>query len=284
MKLVSGGVAMMSTRSVEPAVSRQRTHAVSERGFLGVSALLFVASTAATVAWCTSMSGMGEMPMPGGWTLSMAWMPMCGQTWLGTAAAFLGMWVVMMVAMMLPSLVPMLRGYRHTVRAVRGAHLEALTARVTLSYFAVWAVFGALAFALGAVVVMLQMRWPMLARAVPVAAGIAVLGAGVLQFTVWKARLLARCREAGESCALSANTYTAWRHGMRLGLYCSGSCAGLTAILLVVGVMDLRAMVVVAAAITLERLAPVGVHAARVVGALAAVAGLLLIARATVLG
>jgi len=55
---------------------------------------------------------MGEMPMPGGWTMSMAWMRMPGQTWPGAAASFLGMWIVMMVAMMLPSLVPMLCGDR----------------------------------------------------------------------------------------------------------------------------------------------------------------------------
>jgi hypothetical protein len=41
--------------------------------FLGVSALLFAASAAVTIVWCTSMSAMGEMPMPGGWTMSMAW-------------------------------------------------------------------------------------------------------------------------------------------------------------------------------------------------------------------
>src|SRR5262249_5161759 len=63
---------------------------------------------AVTVAWCGSMSAMGEMPMPGGWTMSMAWMPACGQTWPGAAASFIGMWAVMMVAMMLPSLVPIL--------------------------------------------------------------------------------------------------------------------------------------------------------------------------------
>ena len=53
--------------------------------------------------------------MPGGWTMSMAWMRMPGQTWPAAAAAFLGMWVVMMVAMMLPSLVLMLRRYRQAV-------------------------------------------------------------------------------------------------------------------------------------------------------------------------
>jgi len=61
------------------------------------------------------MSAMGEMPMPGGWTMSMAWMRMPGQTWPGDAAAFLGISVVMMVAMMLPSLVPMLWRYRQAV-------------------------------------------------------------------------------------------------------------------------------------------------------------------------
>ena len=56
-----------------------------ERAFLGVSALLFAASAAVTIVWCTSMSAMGGMPMPGGWTMSMTWMRMPGQTWPGAA-------------------------------------------------------------------------------------------------------------------------------------------------------------------------------------------------------
>ena len=87
----------------------------SQRAFFGVSALLFAASAAATIVCCASMSAVGEMPMPGGWTMSMAWMRMPGQTWPGAAASFLGMWVVMMVAMMLPSLVPTLWRYRQAV-------------------------------------------------------------------------------------------------------------------------------------------------------------------------
>ncbi len=281
MKPVSGGVAMMSTRSVE----LPRTHAASERGFLGVSALLFLVSTAATVAWCISMSRMGETPMPGGWTLSMAWVPMCGQTWLGTAASFLGMWIVMMVAMMLPSLVPMLRGYRHSVRATGAVRLDVLTTLVGLGYFAVWAAFGVVVFAFGAALVVLEMRWPMLARAVPALTGIVVLGAGVLQFSAWKTHRLACCREvAGANCALSIDVGAAWRHGVRLGLHCSGACAGLTAILLAAGVMDLRVMAVVAAAITVERLAPGGQAVSRVIGAIAAVAGVFLTVQAATLG
>ena len=56
------------------------------------------------------------------------------------------------------------------------------------------------------------------------------------------------------------------------------------AILLVMGVMDLRVMAVVTAAITVERLAPASVRAARAIGAVGVAAGLLLIARAAGLG
>jgi hypothetical protein len=73
----------------------------SQQAFFGVSPLLFAASAVVTIVSATSMSAMGEMPMPAGWTISVAWMRMPGQTWPGGAASFLGLWVVMMVAMTL---------------------------------------------------------------------------------------------------------------------------------------------------------------------------------------
>jgi predicted metal-binding membrane protein len=73
---------------------------------------------------------------------------------------------------------------------------------------------------------------------------------------------------------------TAWRHGLRLGVHCGYCCAGLTAAFLVTGVMDLRAMAAVTAAIAFERLAPDGGRIARVIGAVVVGVGLLLIARA----
>ena len=90
------------------------------------------------------------MPMPGGWTMSMAWMRMPGQTWPGAAVSFLGMWVVMMMAMMLPSLVPMLGRYRQAVGRTGETRLGRLTALVGVAYFFVWTAFGMVAFALGA--------------------------------------------------------------------------------------------------------------------------------------
>ena len=253
--------------------------------FLGVSAALFAASAAGTIAWCASMSAMDGMPMPGGWTMSMAWMRMPGQTWPGAAASFLGMWVVMTVAMMLPSLVPMLGRYRQAAGRAGETRLGRLTALVGLGYFVVWAVLGMAVFPLGVALAALEMQQPALASAVPLAVGVVVLIAGALQLTAWKARRLACCREGpGRSRPLPADAGTAWRHGLRLGLHCSYCCANLMAILLVIGVMDLRAMAVVTAAITVERLAPAGERVARAIGVLVVGTGYFLIARAVGLG
>ena len=86
-----------SCRSMDAGMAFEQT---SHRAFVGVSALLFATSAALTIVWSTSMSRMGEMPMTGGWTMSMAWVRMSGQTWPAAAESFLGMWVVRMVAIL----------------------------------------------------------------------------------------------------------------------------------------------------------------------------------------
>jgi predicted metal-binding membrane protein len=256
----------------------------SDRTFFAISALLFAASAASTIVWCASMSAMSQMPMPGGWTMSMAWMRMPGGTWPGTAVSFVGMWIVMMVAMMLPCLVPMLRRYREAIGRKGYARLGRLTALVGVGYFFVWTMCGLAAFPLGVALAAIEMRQPALARAVPIAAGAVVLIAGALQFSPWKSHHLACCRQE-PACGrpLPSDAGSAWRHGLRLGIHCAHCCAGLMAILLVIGLMDLRAMAVVTAAMTFERLAPSGERVARAIGAVAVAAGLLLIIRATAL-
>ncbi|HEX6958050.1 MAG TPA: DUF2182 domain-containing protein [Ferrovibrio sp.] len=257
----------------------------SRRAFLGAPVplfpallfpvLLFGASMAITIAWCTAMVRMGALPMPGGWSLSMAWLPICGQTWAGAAASFIGMWAVMMVAMMLPSLTPALWRGRPASGALRPLLLMAM------GYFLVWILPGAIVFPVGAGFAELLQRHPALARAVPVLAGCVVAGAGLLQFTAWKARHLARCRRMADD-RLPMGAGAALRRGLRLGRHCTCSCAGFTAVLLAIGVMDLRAMALIMAAITAERLAGDGI--ARSIGAVLLAAGLLLIARAAGLG
>jgi predicted metal-binding membrane protein len=189
--------------------------------------------------------------------MPMDWSTICGQSGSGSALSFLGMWIAMMAAMMLPSLLPVLLRYRRATGYRR-------TALVGAGYFLVWSAVGGCVFALDGA----------LRSVLP--AGLVVLAAGLVQFTPWKARRLACCRNAG----VHDGTLPAWRHGLRLGLDCVACCANLTAVLLVVGVMDVAAMALVTAAINLERLAPAGEKAARAVGALIVAVGLALIGTA----
>ena len=251
----------------------------SRYAFFGVSALLFAASATVTILWCASMAAMGGMPMPGGWTMSMAWMRMPGQSWPAAASMFLGMWVVMMVAMMLPYLVPALWRYRQDAAATGVTRFGLRTVLVGAGYFFVWTLIGLAAFPLGAALAAIQMQYPAVSRATPVAAGVVVLIAGVLQFTGWKAGRLACCRGSLRSGCVRPPIDTPWRYGLRLGLDCALCCANLMALLLVLGVMDLRAMALVAAAITLERLAPAGDRVARALGGALVATGLFLIVK-----
>jgi predicted metal-binding membrane protein len=179
----------------------------------------------------------------------------------------------------------MLWRYRQAVGRAGETRLGRLTALVGMGYFFVWTVYGVAVFPLGVALSAIAIRQPALARAVPIAVGAVVLIAGFLQLTTWKARRVACCWEApGRGRTLPADAGTAWRHGLRLGIHCGHCCAGLMAILLVMGVTDLRVMAVVAATITAERLAPAGMRVARAIGAVVVGAGLFLIALAAGLG
>lgn len=281
--------ATLVATSLDPLASREpdpraRSQVALHGAFLGAAALLFVLGSVVTVVWCASMSAMGAMPMPGGWGLSMAWMRMPGQTWLGVAASSLAMWLAMMVAMMLPCLVPMLMRYRRTLGA-GAAHSGRLTALAGLGYFFVWTALGMIVLPLGFGLAALELQQPAAARAVPITAGIVVLVAGALQLSRWKVRALECCGEPPASrYTLQTDLRGAWRHGVHLGLRCVCCCGNLMAVLLVVGIMDLPAMALVTGALTVERVMPVRTRVAQAVGFVMLVMGVFLIGRAIKLG
>ncbi len=254
-----GFAAVTSTLSVERA---------SPRTVFGVSALLFAASAALTIIWCGSMAAMGGTPMPGGWTMSMTWMRMPGQTWLGAVTSFLGMWVVMMVAMMLPPLLPALVGLRR----------NRLIALAGAGYFSVWALWGAIIYPVGSAVAGTELHWPAVARLVPLGAAAALLAAGVVQMTPWKVRQLALCRAC---CAPErGDTAAAWAYGIRFGANCTLCCVGLMAVLLVGGMMNIAVVAGLAVAIAAERLGPRPDLVARAIGAAIVATGAVVLARA----
>jgi predicted metal-binding membrane protein len=243
--------------------------------------LAFTASTAVTIALGRAMPDMAGMTMPGGWTMSTTWMRMPGQSWAEAGGDFLLMWIVMMAAMMLPSLLPMLLRFRRAAERQEALRLDLLTLIVALAYFVAWTAVGAALYLLGTGFAAIAMASPTLSGQMPVAAGLAIVAAGLLQLTHWKSRQLACCRGChGTEATASVRASSAWRHGLSLGLTCIRCCAPPTLVLLVLGVMDLRAMLVVGAAITAERLAPQGPEIARATGKLAILSGLAMIVMA----
>jgi predicted metal-binding membrane protein len=128
------------------------------------------------------------------------------------------------------------------------------------------------------------MRWPAVARSVPLVTGIVVVVAGCLQLSGWKARHLRRCRDGGCELPPTRTARDAWRHGLGFGVDCARCCSGWMAILLVGGVMDVGVMALVASAITFERYAARPERAARIAGMVAVTAGMVVIARALWLG
>jgi predicted metal-binding membrane protein len=218
----------------------------------------------------------GGMSMPGGWTMSMMWMRMPGQSWAAAAAVFVAMWTAMMIAMMLPSALPMMLLYRRVLafRAEEGIALATLC--VGAGYFAVWLAFGAVAYAAGVAVCAVAMRAEAVSRAVPVASAAALVVAGMYQLTPWKSACLRHCRNPVQLMTHHLGR-AEWRDSFGLGLhhgaFCAGCCWGLMLVQLALGVMDVAAMVVVAAVIAAEKLLPQGERIARFSGLAAIAAG-----------
>jgi len=228
---------------------------------------------------------MDGMHLHHGATASMGSSAIGAGAWPGAAASFLGMWVVMTVVMMLPSIAPTLWRYRVSLAGAGVTRAHALTALAGTAYLTVWTGAGVLVFLLGLAISAAQSHWPGVVRVAPIAAGAVVLVAGSVQLTAWKARRLARCREVPPARVAARTTVgNAWRHGLGLGRDCGLSCAGAMASVLALGLMDMRAMAIATVAITAERLAPAGERVARAIGLGAIVAGAMLAARAVGLG
>ena len=244
-------------------------------GFIAVCAFVFIASVAATVHFCRSMSG--GMNMPGGWTMAMMWMPMPGCGWSASAAMFLLSWLTMMVAMMLPSALPMLLNLRHSFS---GGRFEAPAAFAAAGYFFVWTLIGVLVYALGVAFAMAAMRLEWLSRLTPALSGAALIIAGINQFTPWKMSALRQCRapDCGTLSTVGAMT-GGWRYGFKQGIVCAICCAAPMLALLVLGAMDLAVMAVIAVVIAVEKLLPRPELAARLFGALALLLGLGILVR-----
>jgi len=244
-----------------------------------VASGVFLVATASTIYAARGMSG--GMRMPGGWTMPMMWMAMPGQSAAGAAITFLLMWQAMMIAMMLPSAWPTLELYSRVARHTGYRHPLLNTILAGAGYFCVWGAFGAIAFAGGFEISRAAMLSPQLSRWIPIAAGVALVVAGIWQLTPLKQSCLNHCRDPLMFLdhAYKPGVWGGFRVGLHHGAFCAACCWALMLMQMVLGVMNLAGMAGVAAIIAIEKLWKRGPLLARLVGAISIVVGIVLAVR-----
>ena len=217
-----------SGAGLAPAYAAARTR-------LGLVALLI--ALAAAGWWWTAdrMRGMDEGP----WTT------------LGSFGWFVGAWVVMMGAMMFPSVAPTVALYARMSR-------NRLTPTVFVAgYLATWTGAGVLAFLVGVLASRAapDLQWDQAGR---ILTGATLLVAAAYELTPLKNVCLSKCRSPlGLLLGLWRDGWSgALRMGMRNGAWCVGCCWALMASLFALGVMSAVWMAVVAGLIALEKLLP----------------------------
>jgi predicted metal-binding membrane protein len=205
---------------------------------LGLVALLFAV---AALGWWWTVERMRGMD-GGPWTD------------LGTLAWFVGVWVVMMAAMMFPSVAPTVALYS-TMTKRRWPVAPLL---FTSGYLAAWAAIGVLAYLAATAGGRLSgnvLSWDRGGRWV---AGVTLLVAAVYELTPLKEACLGKCRSP------LGFLLGAWRDGRigavtmgaRHGAWCIGCCWALMASLFALGVMSILWMAFVAGIIAFEKLIP----------------------------
>ena len=186
---------------------------------------------------------------------------MAGTMGLGLAV-FVPVWTLMMAAMMLPSVTPTASLYARTVQSNRTVRIGLLV----LGYLAVWAAAGVPVFGLAWLAGWLTGKHPGAAHVLAVAVFAAC---GAYQLSPLKDRCLAHCRSP-IALLLHYGSYKGrsrdLQAGAHHGAYCLGCCWGLMVILIAVGVMNIAAMIGLAAVVLVEKTWRWGALAGRVAG------------------
>jgi predicted metal-binding membrane protein len=219
----------------------------------------------AAVAW--AFTGMQARDMGNGpGTMGLALLP------------FLGLWLVMMAAMMLPSVAPVAVLWTRSISGTStGAGRVARMSLFLTGYLLAWAACGAVAFAALAGTGRLPAASPTAAKWLGVAIFIA---AGIYQLSPWKDWCLRRCRSP-VGALMHYIGFRGHSRDVRVGLHhgatCAGCCWGLMIVLIAVGVMNVAVMAALAVVIFAEKLWRHGKPFGQAVGILLMVIGILAI-------
>jgi predicted metal-binding membrane protein len=189
------------------------------------------------------------------------------------------MWAIMMVAMMVPSVAPLLLMFARANRQKGGSRVVGSAGILLLGYLLAWVGFSILATLAQWRLHRAALLSPMMVSTSSVLGGLLLVAAGVFQFTPLKRACLVRCRSP------LSFLMSDWRDGqwgtfvmgLKHGAYCVGCCWMLMALLFVAGVMNLLWVVAIAVFILVEKAAPRGNLIGLIAGAALIVAGIALI-------
>jgi predicted metal-binding membrane protein len=181
-------------------------------------------------------------------------------------ALFLAAWVAMVVAMMLPSSLPLVRLFGEA--SSRQPHPVAALGAFVAGYVGVWTAFGAVAFAFDGAVHTTVDAWPWLARHDWLIGANLLVVAGAFQFTPLKYACLDRCRAPG---AFLLRHYrrgprNALAIGARHGAHCVGCCWALMLVMFAAGVASLVWMALLTTIMVHEKTHAAGRRAVPVTG------------------
>ena len=215
-------------------------------------------AAAAALAWIYLLYlswGMAHMEAGAG----MAIMPRMTDWGVVDLLLILAMWVVMMAAMMLPSVVPMILAFAILSRQRRAQRLPyGRTSVFVLGYLTAWSAFCLLATFAQWGLLEARLITPMMVSATPLLGGALLVAAGVFQLTPLKRACLGKCASP------LGFLLTEWRDGtrgalimgIRHGVYCVGCCGVLMALLFVFGVMSVLWVAALAIFVALEKILP----------------------------
>jgi predicted metal-binding membrane protein len=194
-----------------------------------------------------------------------------------TIPIFMGMWVAMMVAMMFPTVAPIVLAHRLVVRRRGGG--DAPTVTFVLGYIIVWSLIGAIPL-LGFLGFRDLSAEAADSRWLPTLAGGILVVAGAYQFTRWKATCLKACRSPMTFLMthdFGGGARSAFKAGVTHGAYCLGCCWALMAVLVVVGLMNLVWMAAIALIFLAEKNWKHAVGLTKVVGSVLIALGIAII-------
>ena len=237
--------------------------------------LILAATTVTLLAW-TALALIATPPGPR-FGADIALLPHTGPHGLAGFGAIAAMWLVMMIAMMLPAVMPWLMMFATMAQGTwRGRY--AAVAEFTSGYFAIWLGYSLFAAALQVIMQRNAAAGTDL-RVSSAIGGAMLLAAGAFQLSSLKESCLAHCRSPLSFflARWDDGPRGPFRMGFRHGLYCLGCCWALMALSFALGVMNLLWMAALTLVICVEKLAPGGNRWSRVFAAAFAAWGTILL-------